>query len=208
MNILAFDTTNSLASVCVMAEDKILGFKVTNESSNQAEMLFKLINESLEDSGLQMKDIDLVSVTNGPGSFTGVRVGLAAALGMQMHSKAKFIALSNFQVLAYSKQNTSKDIIVVLDARRGQVYTQSFNGANLEKINKPNIILFEELVLDGDLVVIGDGLTQEDKSLLINADARLLAAASEFYFDNNMYSNIMPLYIREPDIGVKKTTKD
>ena len=204
MKILAFDTTNSLASVCVMAEGKMLSFKVTKESSNQAEMLFKLINESLEESALQMKDVDLVSVTNGPGSFTGVRVGLAAALGMQMHSKAKFIALSNFQVLAYSKQNESKDIIVALDARRGQVYTQSFKGDNLENINQPNIMLFEELVLDGDFVVIGDGLMREDKSLMINADARLLAVASEFYFNNNMYSNIVPLYIREPDIGASK----
>jgi tRNA threonylcarbamoyladenosine biosynthesis protein TsaB len=203
MKILAFDTTNSLASVAIMSDGIELSFKVTRESSSQAELLFKLIREALEESSLNMSDIDLVSVTNGPGSFTGVRVGLAAALGMQFACEAQFITLSNFQVLAYSIKGGHKDITVVLDARREQIYVQSFNY-KLEKISQPEILLLKDLFLEEDKLFIGDGLKQEGNSLMINADARLLAQASEFYFKQNMFGDMSPLYIREPDVMMSK----
>jgi tRNA threonylcarbamoyladenosine biosynthesis protein TsaB len=200
MKILSFDTTNSLASVAIMVDNKLLSYFVTEESSSQAEKLFYLINKSLKETGLLLDDIDLVSVTNGPGSFTGVRIGLAAALGMRMSSRAKFIALSNFQVLAYQLKEQNKDIAVALDARRGQIYLQLFNS-KLENISEPSFISIEDLSIDKDMLIIGDGIKQANESLMINADAALLCKASEFYFSRNMYSDITPLYIREADVG-------
>lgn len=203
MKILAFDTTNSLASVAIISDGMELSFKVTKESSSQAESLFKLMIDALEEANLNMLDIDLVSVTSGPGSFTGVRVGLAAALGMQFSCEAKFMTLSNFQVLAYSRKEGNKDITVVLDARREQVYVQSFNS-NLENISQPEILLLKDLFLEEDHLFIGDGLEQKDRSLMINVDARLLAEASEFYFKKNMFGDMNPLYIRDPDVMMSK----
>jgi tRNA threonylcarbamoyladenosine biosynthesis protein TsaB len=202
MKILAFDTTNSLASVAIVDKGKLLSFQITKEASNQAEMLFKLIKDALLESNLKLEDINLVSVTNGPGSFTGVRVGLAAALGMEMNINAKLIALSNFQVLAYSKKESINDIAVIVDARREQVYLQLFNS-KLRSITEPALISCKDISLSKDISIIGDGFEQENKDLMINVDAKLLAQASEFYFDQDLYSDIAPLYIREPDIGKK-----
>ncbi len=200
MKILSFDTTNNLASVAIMDNGELLSYHVTNESSSQAEKLFSLINQALQETNLQIYDIELLSVTNGPGSFTGVRVGLAAALGMQMNCKAKFIALSNFQVLAYREKEKNKDIAVALDARRGQVYLQLFNS-KLESISEPKLMLLEEVSLASDVIIIGNAIKQLNEALFINADAAMLAKASEFYLQKNMYSDIVPLYIREPDVG-------
>lgn len=200
MKILSFDTTNNLASVAIMAEGQILSYHATQESSQQAEKLFQLITQALEEASLKLEDIDLVTVTNGPGSFTGVRIGLAAALGMQMACRAKIIALSNFQVLAYQAIDKNKNIAVILDARREQVYLQSFNS-KLESIDEAKLLSIEDISLAKDTILIGDGVkfikAQDD--LNKNVDAAMLVKASEFYLAHSRYSDIVPLYIREPD---------
>lgn len=202
MNILSFDTTNNLASTAVISDGHILSYNTTLESSQQAEKLFLLIEESLKTAKLTLADIDIVSVTNGPGSFTGVRIGLASALGMKMVSKANFIALTNFQVLAYfaKDQSLKKEIAVVLDARREQIYLQKFNSS-LQELGEASLVHLENLHLAKDIFLIGDGLAD---SLNIKVDAKLLAQATEFFWKTKQYHDLIPLYIRQPDVTIKK----
>jgi len=201
MNILSFDTTNNLASTAVISNGQFLSYNTTENSSQQAEKLFSLIDETLKQAKLGLSDIDIVSVTNGPGSFTGVRIGLAAALGMQIYSKAKFIALTNFQVLAfYAKEKSiNKDITVALDARREQVYLQNFS-AQLQELNEAKLLDRQNLDLNINSFLIGDGLPD---SLDIKVNAKLLAQATEYFWKKGQYHDLIPLYIRQPDITVK-----
>ncbi len=200
MKILAFDTTNNLASVAVMENDSILAYCATQQSSQQAEKLFHLIDKALKESGFSLSDIDIISVTNGPGSFTGVRVGLAAALGMQMNVKAKFIAITNFQVIAYQAKEKGQDIAVLIDARRDQFYLQMFNS-QLEALTNPALLNQDDLKeMDlKNIILLGDGTKHLNNQSSGNLDAAMLAKSVYFYFKNNMYSPIEPLYVRDPD---------
>lgn len=242
-----------------MIDGDILSYNTTNSSSQQAEKLFSLIDESLKESKLKLADIDIISVTNGPGSFTGVRIGLAAALGMKAAEKAKFIklhaepasgrgfegdserktgvykrvredlstelthkssaevglckkfiAISNFQVLAFHARDDKfyEKYSVVLDARREQVYLQEFSN-NLIPIAEAKLVDIENFQFDSEAYFIGDGVPLinfankiEQKNLIV--DAKLLAAATEFYWKNQQYHDLVPLYIRQPDVTVKK----
>ena len=205
MKILSFDTSNNLASVAIMANEQLINYKVTEKNSQQAEKLFSLIKQALEEAKLELTDIDLISVTNGPGSFTGVRIGLAAASGLQMNSNSKFIALTNFQVLAWqAKQRYPKHpLAVILDARRDQVYFQLFNS-KLEHLSKPKLIAISEIPSLKNMTLVGDATKffpqyNLDTRLTNNANAKLLAAASQFYLQQKLYQDLAPLYIREPD---------
>lgn len=188
MKILSFDTSNNLASVAIMDANNLLAYNTTMESSQQAEKLFFLIEECLNQAKLKLSDIDLISVTNGPGSFTGVRIGLAAALGIKMGIKAQVISLSNFQVLAYGalKEHSEEEIEVVLDARRDQVYYQKFD-AKLHHLTEPKLLEKDSVKID-----------PMDKP-----NAKNLAESTEFFWNNKLYSDLDPLYIREPDAVVK-----
>ena len=200
MNILSFDTTNGLASVAVMRHEQLLAYLITKENSSQAEQLFKLIDQALIQANLKLEDINLISLTNGPGSFTGVRVGIAAALGLQMTMKCSFIALSNFQVLAFAAQEfyPNAAITVALDARRGQVYYQDFLS-DLTVASEAKLIDSCDIVSHN--IIIGDGAKTESE-LSCAANAAMLAKASKYFFDLGLYSELKPLYIREPDFKI------
>lgn len=192
MKILSFDTTNNLASVAILDNNELLAYNTSLENSQQAEKLFYLIEKSLKDSNLNFDQIDLISVTNGPGSFTGVRIGLAAALGLKMACQKKIIAISNLQVTAfYAKQNFNKNskIAVAQDARKDEIYFQIFDE-NLNNITEPEIILRNSIKIDKDVQLI------ERK-----VDAKLLAEATDFFWKSNLYQSLYPIYIRAPYVG-------
>jgi tRNA threonylcarbamoyladenosine biosynthesis protein TsaB len=213
MKILSFDTTNNLASVAVMNNNELLSYNTTDKSSQQAEKLFFLIDKALSEAKFNLTDIDIVSVTNGPGSFTGVRIGLSSALGMQMGCKAEFIAISNFQALAWlALQDHPKDhIAVILDARRDQVYLQIFNK-NLESLGEAKVVDISSveghLPKDVSISFVGDGVKllpqlRAKEELMINVNAEILAQATEFFYKKKLYGDLIPLYIREPDAVAK-----
>ncbi len=210
MKILSFDTSNNLASVSISLDAQIIAYESTKQDSQQAEQLFNLINESLKQAKISLNDIDLVSITNGPGSFTGVRIALAAALGMELTLKAKFIAITNFQALAYyvREQSQTKKIATILDARRNQVYFQLFNS-DLKEVSEPKLLDIENLLnyMPKNCIAIGDGikfLPEFEEKFNFNVNAKILVQASNFYFKNKLYHELEPLYIREPEVSMPK----
>lgn len=177
--------------MAILDNNNLLAYNTTLENSQQAEKLFYLIEKSLEEAKLTLNEIDLISATNGPGSFTGVRIGLAAALGLKMASKANFIAVSNLQVAAFHARNLSSDkkIAVVQDARKEEVYYQVFDQ-DLKNLTEPEIVLRSSLKQDLDAEVTE-----------CKVDAKLLAEASEFVWSKGLYKDLEPLYIRQPYVG-------
>lgn len=192
MKILSFDTSNNLASVAILANQQLLAYSTSLENSQQAEKLFSLIVECLEKAKLKLDELDLISVTNGPGSFTGVRIGLAAALGMQMAVRIPIISLSNFQVMAWQikEQYPNQNLAIVLDARRDQVYHQLFDH-NLDALTSPSLIARGNIPKT-DAIIYENGVP----------NAEMLAKASEYFYHKKQFSNLEPLYIREPDASI------
>ena len=192
MKILSFETSNSFASVAVMINDEIIAHDITKQSSQQAERLLDLIENCLKIANLSLNDLDLISITNGPGSFTGVRIALATALGLKMGYKGNVIALTNFQVLAWQARTAHpQEIAVILDARREQVFFQKFDH-DLIAISEPKLLDLADLPnhLSADMLIVKDQI----------ADAKSLAQASQFYWQNQTYHGLEPLYIRQPDV--------
>jgi len=179
-----------------------------------------LNSQTLQTSQLTLSEFDLISITNGPGSFTGVRIGLATALGLEMglmtDFKGKFIALTNFQVMAWKAKHecTPQPIVVILDARREQVFFQLFSHT-LEELTSPKLVFINELSdhlpQNISFSLAGDGVKflpqySVANNLTTNADAHILAKASEFYWKNKLYQPLVPLYIREPDASKPKNS--
>ncbi len=141
MNLLAIDTSMQACSAAVLATvchgDKggdLIAEEIYEEiGSGHAERLFPMIDEVLTKAGIGVADLQRIAVTTGPGNFTGVRIGLAAARGLALARGLDMVALNTLQVLAAAAPSPPDDTSsrltgVVVDARRNQVYFQLFEA--------------------------------------------------------------------------------
>lgn len=136
VNILAFDTTMAACSVAVVTPQKTARLSQPM-TRGHAERLMPMIEETMADAGLTFADLDRIAVTRGPGSFTGVRVGIAAARGLSLAANLPVTGVNTLQALAWSAPAAGLDLVpgavaVALDARRGEVYFQLFSSLSAE----------------------------------------------------------------------------
>jgi len=141
MNILAIDTSCARASCAISLNNLLLAFIEDPEIQMQAEHLFSLIDQAFKQTNLNYQDITHLAVTNGPGSFTGIRIGLSAVKGILFAAPhISPICVTNFQVAAYRarKQISQKtqNIIILLEASPTLLYVQTFN-MELKPISEP-----------------------------------------------------------------------
>jgi tRNA threonylcarbamoyl adenosine modification protein YeaZ len=131
MLILAFDTTLGACSSAVFdtASGAVLGHVHEAMAKGHAERLSGMVQDTMAQSGIGFTDLDRIAVTTGPGTFTGVRIGLAFARGCGLALGIPVIGVSTLKALAGNVENTAEGlpISVVMDARRDAVYTQSFS---------------------------------------------------------------------------------
>ncbi len=132
MNILAFDTALGACSAALWSDGRIAASAFETRRRGHAEALFPLIERVLGEAGVGYGDLDRLAVTVGPGSFTGLRIGVAAARGLALALKIPATGVTTLEAVAAGHRKQLSDgedaMVVVLDARRGQVYTQSFDG--------------------------------------------------------------------------------
>jgi len=127
LHVLAIDTTGDVGSIALVGERGLIEEVVLDSPDGFAHVLFHEIERLLERQGLNVSQIDAFASASGPGSFTGVRVGLTAVKGLAEASGRKVIAVSNLQALAWFGSRPLR--AVVLDARRGEVYGGVYNAA-------------------------------------------------------------------------------
>ncbi|WP_419234750.1 tRNA (adenosine(37)-N6)-threonylcarbamoyltransferase complex dimerization subunit type 1 TsaB [Rickettsia endosymbiont of Nabis limbatus] len=222
MKILAFDTANNTASVALSYNDNILAYAEELHPSMQAENLMPMIEQVMKASHCSYDELDYLAVTNGPGSFTGIRIGLACAKGILFAKEnIKGIAVSNFEHAYFRAIRQVKDydkIYVFLNAYRSQLYLKIFDKSG--KANEPLLIDFDyaiELLKneEGNIVCCGSGLEfiyTQVKNLpniiILPRFARVKAfiicryVASLLANSAELNSAIEPLYIRPPDAKI------
>ena len=145
MKILAIDTANAYCSIAIITDDAILDSMRSTQVNKQAESLFIMIEALLERNSLSYRSIDIFVVTKGPGSFTGVRIGMAAAKGLSLITQKKLYGISTLETLAFIKISSSKDNIhAILNAGRDKAYYQLFT-CDLEPLCVPKIISIGEI---------------------------------------------------------------
>ena len=169
MKILAVDASTNVAGCAVLSEQKLIAEDLVNYKLKHSEKLMPAISSVMDSSGLDYGDLDVLAVTAGPGSFTGLRIGIAAVKGICQASGKKVIPVSTLEALAYNLLYTTGLICPLLDARRSQVYTAVFRSDGSGKLKRlspdatmdPGDLdrLLDMLVQDGEKVyLLGDGM--------------------------------------------------
>ncbi len=168
MKILAIDCSAVAASAAIVSDDKILGSSYTNVGLTHSQTLVPMINSTLTNSQISLSDIDCFAINAGPGSFTGVRIGVAALKGLAALSDNNCIATSTLESMAYNMLGVRDCVVVAaMDARCAQVYTAIFrvSGYTVTRLAEDDAILIDDLydviasldIKSDEIVFVGDG---------------------------------------------------
>lgn len=164
MNIVAIDTSGPLASCAVMKNGAIAHSIVMNQGLTHSETIMPALDECMSASEIDCSQADVFAAVAGPGSFTGVRIGVCAAKGLAHAHNKPCIAIDALEALAMNFQHFDGIACPILDARRGQVYCAAFDMKNgmpervLEDAAVEIDAFLEMLPKDRRLVFLGDGL--------------------------------------------------
>ncbi len=164
MNILALDTSAVSASVSILKDDFLLGEFYINTKLTHSQTIMVMLENLLKVQMMTIKDIDLFAVNVGPGSFTGIRIGVSAVKGMAMVNDTPCVAVSTLYSMAQNLVMFNGIICSVMDARCNQVYNALFKCTNgkISRINNDRAILIEDLKAElsnynEQIYLVGDG---------------------------------------------------
>lgn len=164
MKILALETSAVTASVAVTEDKRLLAQSFQNSGLTHSATLMPMAADLLKNTGLTLDEIDVIAVAAGPGSFTGVRIGVAAAKGLAWPGDKPCAPCSTLESMAWQVAHMNGEICAVMDARRKQVYNARFRAENgvLTRLSEDRAIgldeLTEEVKKSGNLqILVGDG---------------------------------------------------
>ena len=164
MLILAFETTAKAGSVALLEDNKLLVESYQNTGLTHSQTLMVMAEDMLKAAGKSMADVTAVAVAEGPGSFTGVRIGVAAAKGLAWGAELPCYGVSTLESMALTLGAYQGYICPVMDARRSQVYNALFyvNSGVLERVSEDRAIALSDLAeelksLKEPIFLVGDG---------------------------------------------------
>lgn len=162
MKVLALDTATAACSVAVMCDGGIRAHRHVTMDRGHAEALMPMVEQAMTVARLAYADLDLLATTVGPGTFTGLRVGLAAARGLALATRLPIVGVTTLEALAHGvprEARAGRAVVAVIDARRGEVYVQGF-AADLTPLDEPEVVDSEaaaSAIPAGPVVLVGDG---------------------------------------------------
>ena len=164
MLILAFETTAKAGSVALLEDNKLLAESYQNTGLTHSQTLMVMAEDMLKAAGKTMADVTAVAVAEGPGSFTGVRIGVAAAKGLAWGAELPCYGVSTLESMALTLGIYEGYICACMDARRNQVYNALFyvSCGVMERVCEDRAIALSDLKtdlehLDGPIFLVGDG---------------------------------------------------
>ena len=220
--LLNIDTATEHASVCISRQHEVLGLIESTEQKNHASFVQPAIQQLIKETGHQLKDIEAISVTAGPGSYTGLRVGLASAKGICYALNKPLILINTLEVMAqailshYQCMNQPIDpttlLCPMIDARRMEVFTALYT-TSLQQIKAPYALIidplsFHFLLANHPVIFSGSGqqklkvLLSDPKASFLNIqhNASHLAIRSLMAYQLNRFADLAysePLYVKE-----------
>ena len=212
-NILAFDCSISGCSAIVRADAKVLARAEAPASASQAEALMPLIERVMAESGVAWSALDLIGVTVGPGSFTGICIGLSAARGFALALDITAVGVATTEVLACSvprwETERGHPILVAIDSKRGDLFVQPF-AAHERWSLAPVAAMSPEAaarLLPQPPVLVGDGAARllplipgAILSEVARPDPSLLAVLAHMRLEEGRALPLEPLYLRPADV--------
>lgn len=221
MKILAVDTSATAASVAVAEENKLIGEFSINTALTHSQTLMPMVDELLKNTGLSVNNIDAVAVNAGPGSFTGVRIGVAAVKGIAFPKNLPCVSVSTLESMAYNMLGNDCIVCSVMDARCSQVYNALFRvkGCTVTRMTDDRALSLTDLKnelqnINEKVVLVGDGavlcskfLGEELENIMLAPfNNRIQTASSVAYAAFEKINNgetvkadeLMPVYLRLP----------
>ncbi len=217
---LAIDTTSRNCSIAVLKGKDILVEHNFVSSGELSETLIPHIDNIFSSLNIGVNDIELVGASVGPGLFTGIRVGLATLKGLFFNREVPVVPVVSLKAFALKLLYTGMNIVPVIDARRGEIYTASFrmDGSEIICGKDPELIRMEDLENflgpEKDLCFTGPGLSVYREQVVVKFPGSIIAerspysanevgiiSAMEFEIGNFMKGtdSLEPMYIRIPD---------
>ena len=218
MNIFGIDTCCMAATAAVLSDDRLVSQIVQNNKRTHSQKIMPMIEFVLREAEIEISDIDCFAAAVGPGSFTGVRIGVATVKALAHMMDKPCVAVSTLHALANNVAYFDGIICPILDARRGQVYNALFRGGDLSRITEDRACSVEELCRElaekeEKIIFLGDGVSAfakqikdalGDKAAFAQRMQRMNLAASvaEIGFEKFAlgetisYSALVPEYLR------------
>lgn len=166
MIILSIECSALPCSVAISVDNDIVASEFINEKLTHSQTLMPMIESVLKSANLKIADIDAFALSHGPGSFTGIRIGISAIKGLAQPTKKSCLGISTLRAIAENYNDTNAVICAVMDARCNQVYNAIFkceNGA-FTRLCDDRAILSEDLAKEietlykgEDVIIVGDG---------------------------------------------------
>ncbi|MBV8543800.1 MAG: tRNA (adenosine(37)-N6)-threonylcarbamoyltransferase complex dimerization subunit type 1 TsaB [Acidobacteria bacterium] len=197
MLILAADTSLPILSVALVLDDALLGAVALEGRSSRNEKLLPAIDWLLTEAAIERTAIDLFAITRGPGSFTGVRIGLATMQGLALALGKPVCAMSTHEAIAPANGRAS----IVDDAGRGEFYASVFDNAR--EVIAPHLAKREEVDALDHVIRVADVMQRSNVAVACARRAREI----ELRGDGERYRDITPIYVRLAEAEVKLQQK-
>ena len=166
MKVLALDSSGLVASVALVEDDNLLGEYTINYKKTHSQTLLPMLDQVAGMVELDLNTIDVIAVSAGPGSFTGLRIGSATAKGMALALDKPIVSVPTVDALAYNLWGSSEVICPLMDARRQQTYTglYEFQGEELTVLEPQCVVMIQEIIdkinnLGRKVIFLGDGVS-------------------------------------------------
>ena len=223
MTLLAMDTGQAACSVALWREGQVVAHRYVPMPKGHAVALVPMIEEVQNETGFAFAELDALAVTVGPGTFTGLRVGLATARGLALAANKPLIGVTTLEAIAWAAREEAEQkkalIAAAFDARRNEVYLQSF-GAHGEHLSEPMLADLEQCDSNvpasvSSVLCVGTGAELIAEKLKAAGRTVYLATAepfpdaravAEIASSRDAVAGVLPdpLYIRAPDAKLPK----
>jgi len=209
--ILNIDTAIETASVCLAEGEKIIASTTNPTQKDHAAWLHHAIQNLLKENSLTPKDLKAIAISEGPGSYTGLRVGMSAAKGLCYALHIPLIGISTLKMMAGAAAKETADLLCpMIDARRAEVFTAVYDKNFDERLSPVNLVLsensFAELLNDHSILFFGNGSIKFSNLIHhSNAVFKKIAFSAEnmvlFSFDRYLKGSFLNLAYSEPFYG-------
>lgn len=218
--ILYLETATSICSVSLARDETLIGIHETEVSNSHSELITVFVQELLTKTGVKINDLDAVAVSKGPGSYTGLRIGVSTAKGLCYALNKPLISISTLQAMAYGADSGFRELekntllCPMIDARRMEVYYALFDGhMNEIKSDCAEVITantFDDVLENHTLLLLGDGaekclplFTNQPRINCLNdfaVSARFMIKPGLQKFNNQQFENVAyfePYYLKD-----------
>lgn len=229
MRILALDTATWSCSVALVRDDEVLAMRAERVASNHAGTLPRLVDETFIAAGERPTHGDAIAVTIGPGSFTGLRIGLSFAKGLAFAGGLRLVGVPTLDAMAVAAPVGTGRLCVALDARKREIYAALYerDGDRLVRLGEPRAVAASELAatIGGPCTFVGDAVAvygdvfrralgdaavflapAPDASTAV-AVARLAAARLARDPEGDDLASLAPTYVRPPEAELDQSRR-